>query len=85
VIDTERLGVGKRIVFGAIVDLVDVDTDAEVTYQIVGDLEADIKQNLIAVSSPIARALIGKSEGDEFDFTAPNGVKTFEIKAVRYS
>lgn len=85
VIDTERLGVGKRIVFGAIVDLVDVDTDAEVTYQIVGDLEADIKQNLIAVSSPIARALIGKSEGDEFDFTAPNGGKTFEIKAVRYS
>lgn len=85
IIDTERLGVGKRIVFGAIVDLVDVDTDTKVTYQIVGDLEADIKQNLIAVSSPIARALIGKSEGDEFDFTAPNGVKSYEIIGVRYS
>jgi transcription elongation factor GreA len=85
IIDTERLAVGKRIVFGAIVDLIDTDTDAEVTYQIVGDLEADIKQNLIAVSSPIARALIGKSEGDEFEFTAPNGVKNYEIVAVRYS
>lgn len=84
VIDTERLSVGKRIVFGAIVDLIDVDTEVAVTYQIVGDLEADIKLNLIAVSSPIARALIGKSEGDEFDFTAPNGVKTYSIEKVRY-
>ena len=85
IIDTERLTVGKRIVFGAIVDLIDADTDAEVTYQIVGDVEADIKKGLIAVSSPIARALIGKSEGDEFDFTAPNGVKTYSIEKVRYS
>ena len=85
IIDTERLTVGKRIVFGAIVDLIDVDTDTEVTYQIVGDVEADIKKGLIAVSSPIARALIGKSEGDEFDFTAPNGVKTYSIEKVRYS
>ena len=85
VIDTERLAVGSRIVFGAIVELVDLDSEVEVTYQIVGDVEADIKKNLIAVSSPIARALIGKSEGDEFDFTAPNGVKSYEIKGVRYS
>jgi len=84
IIETERLNVGSRIVFGAIVELVDLDSEAEVTYQIVGDLEADIKQNLIAVSSPIARALIGKNEGDEFDFKAPNGVKTYEIKSVRY-
>jgi len=84
IIDTERLAVAPRIVFGAIVDLVDLDSEAEVTYQIVGDLEADIKKNLIAVSSPIARALIGKNEGDEFDFVAPNGTKTYEIKGVRY-
>jgi len=86
IIDTERLNVASgRIVFGAIVDLIDVDTDTAVTYQIVGDVEADIKKGLIAVSSPIARALIGKSEGDEFDFTAPNGVKTYSIEKVRYS
>jgi len=85
IIDTERLAVGKRIVFGAIVTLVDLANDAEVTYQIVGDLEADIKRNLIAVSSPIARSLIGKSEGDEFEFTAPNGIRNYEILDVRYS
>ena len=85
IIDTERLAVGKRIVFGAIVKMVDEDTDVEVTYQIVGDLEADIKKNLIAVSSPIARGLIGKSEGDTFEFVAPNGTKNYEILVVRYS
>jgi len=85
IIDTERLAVGKRIVFGAIVTMVDEDTDVEVTYQIVGDLEADIKKNLIAVSSPIARGLIGKSEDDSFEFVAPNGTKNYYIKAVRYS
>jgi transcription elongation factor GreA len=71
-------------VFGATVDLEDEDTGAAVTYQIVGDLEADIKQRLIAVSSPIARALIGHHAGDSFEFTAPNGVKHYEIIAVRY-
>ena len=70
--------------FGAIVDLEDEDSGEPVTYQIVGDLEADIKQRLIAVSSPIARALIGKSAGDSFEFTAPNGVKHYEITGVRY-
>ena len=85
VIDVSRLNPGSKVVFGAIVDLADEDSGAEVTYQIVGDLEADIKQGLIAVSSPIARALIGKSEGDSFEFTAPNGVKHYEITGVRYS
>ncbi|MBA2078501.1 MAG: transcription elongation factor GreA [Rhodanobacter sp. 68-29] len=85
VIDVSRLNPGSKVVFGAIVDLADEDSGAEVTYQIVGDLEADIKQGLIAVSSPIARALIGKNEGDSFEFTAPNGVKHYEITGVRYS
>jgi transcription elongation factor GreA len=85
VIDVSRLNPGNRVVFGAIVDLQDEDTGLAVTYQIVGDLEADIKRRLIAVSSPIARALIGKSSGDSFEFTAPNGVKHYEITGVRYS
>src|SRR6201996_4658205 len=84
VIDVSRLAAGSRVVFGATVDLEDEDSGDAVTYQIVGDLEADIKQRLIAVSSPIARALIGKSEGDSFEFTAPNGVKHYEITGVRY-
>lgn len=85
VIDVSRLGAGNKVVFGATVALEDEDSGESVTYQIVGDLEADIKQRLIAVSSPIARALIGKSEGDSFEFTAPNGVKHYEITGVRYS
>ena len=84
VIDVSRLGAGSKVVFGATVDLEDEDSGEAVTYQIVGDLEADIKQRLIAVSSPIARALIGKSEGDSFEFKAPNGVKHYEITGVRY-
>jgi transcription elongation factor GreA len=73
------------VVFGATVDLEEEESGEAVTYQIVGDLEADIKQRLIAVSSPIARALIGKSEGDSFEFKAPNGVKRYEITGVRYA
>lgn len=84
VIDVAQLNPGDRVVFGATVDLEDEDSGAAVTYQIVGDLEADIKQRLIAVSSPIARALIGHHAGDSFEFTAPNGVKHYEIIAVRY-
>lgn len=84
VIDVSRLAAGTRVVFGATVDLEDEDSGEAVTYQIVGDLEADIKLRLIAVSSPIARALIGKSEGDSFEFNAPNGVKRYEITGVRY-
>ena len=85
VIDVSRLAAGSRVVFGATVDLEDEESGEAVTYQIVGDLEADIKQRLIAVSSPIARALIGKSEGDSFEFTAPNGVKSYAIVGVRYA
>ncbi len=85
VIDVSRLAAGSRVVFGATVDLEDEYSGEAVTYQIVGDLEADIKLRLIAVSSPIARALIGKSEGDSFEFNAPNGVKRYEITGVRYA
>ena len=84
IIDVSRLNAGKRIVFGATVELADEDSGEEITYQIVGDLEADIKQRLISVSSPFARALIGKSEGDSFEFVAPNGTRNYEIVGVRY-
>lgn len=84
VIDVDKLNAGSRIVFGATVELSDEDSGEEVTYQIVGDLEADIKQRLISVSSPFARALIGKSAGDSFEFKAPNGSRNYEILAVRY-
>jgi transcription elongation factor GreA len=84
VIDVSRLKPGSKIVFGAIVQLEDEESGESVKYQIVGDLEADIKQALIAVSSPIARALIGKSEGESFEFRAPNGVKRYEITGVSY-
>ena len=85
VIDIARLNPNGKVVFGATVELLDESNNGEVTYQIVGDLEADIKQRLIAVNSPLARALIGKSEGDSFEFQAPNGVKSYEILSVRYS
>lgn len=84
VIDVERLNPGDRIVFGATVELEDEDAGTTVTYQIVGDLEADIKRLLIAVSSPIARALIGKSAGDSVEFVAPNGTKHYEVISIRY-
>lgn len=84
VIDVSRLNAGSKVVFGATVELEEEDSGEAVTYQIVGDLEADIKMHLIAVSSPIARALIGKLEGDSFEFTAPNGVKHYEIISVSY-
>lgn len=84
VIDVTRLNPNGKVVFGATVELLDESNNGEVSYQIVGDLEADIKQRLIAVNSPLARALIGKSEGDSFEFQAPNGVKSYEILSVRY-
>lgn len=85
VIDVTRLNAGSKVVFGATVELEEENSGEAVTYQVVGDLEADIKRHLIAISSPIARALIGKSEGDTFEFTAPNGVKHYEIISVRYA
>ncbi|MEO7198784.1 MAG: transcription elongation factor GreA [Dokdonella sp.] len=84
VIDVTSLNAGSRIVFGATVELADEDSGDEVSYQIVGDLEADIKLGLISVSSPIARAMIGKNEGDSFEFNAPNGTRSYEIMTVRY-
>ena len=83
-IDVSGLNAGSKVVFGATVDLADSESGDETTYQIVGDLEADIKQKLISVSSPLARALIGKSEGDSFEFTAASGTRSYEIVAVRY-
>ncbi len=84
VIDVAQLNPGDRVVFGATVELEDEDTGTPVTYQIVGDLEADIKRQMIAVSSPIARALIGRNAGDSVEFTAPNGVKHYEVVSIRY-
>ena len=86
VIDVVAVGAnaGSKIVFGATVTLYDIEADKEVTYQIVGELEADIKQNLISITSPIARALIGKNEGDEITVQAPGGDRDYEIVAVNY-
>jgi transcription elongation factor GreA len=84
VIDVATLNAGSKVVFGAIVDLADAETDEEKTYQIVGDLEADIKLGLIAISSPVARALIGKHEGDAITIDAPAGQREYEIVGVRY-
>lgn len=84
VIDVTKLNAGSRVVFGATVELADVDTDEQKSYQIVGDLEADIKAGLIAISSPVARALIGKNEGDAITIDAPGGTREYEIVSVRY-
>ena len=83
-IDVATLNAGSRVVFGATIDLAASDTDEEVTYQIVGDLESDIKKGLISISSPIARALIGKHEGDTITIEAPAGQREYDIIAVRY-
>ena len=84
IIDVTKLDANGKVVFGATVDLADEETGDEITYQIVGEDEADIKQNLISVTSPIARALIGKQEGDVAEVQAPGGVKSYEIVEVRY-
>lgn len=85
VIDPSEVDAGGRVVFGATVELEDEDSGDAVTYQIVGEDEADIKLGLINISSPIARALIGKEEGDTAQVQAPGGVKRFEIVTVRYA
>ena len=84
VIDIATLSVGDKVVFGATVELADADSGEERTYQIVGDLEADIKQGLIAISSPVARAIIGKHEGDVITIEAPGGIREYEIVSVKY-
>jgi transcription elongation factor GreA len=84
VIDPTALDAGGRVVFGATVELEDEESGQVVTYQIVGEDEADLKLGLVNISSPIARALIGKEEGDTAEVRAPGGTKHFEIVAVRY-
>lgn len=84
IIDPSTLDAGGKVVFGSTVDLEDEDSGAKVTYQIVGEDEADLKLGRINIGSPIARALIGKVEGDSVEVQAPGGVKHYEIVAVRY-
>ena len=84
IINPADVDAGGRIVFGSTVVLEEEESGQEVTYQIVGDDEADIKQNLISISSPIARALIGKEAGDTADVHAPGGAKRYEIVEVKY-
>jgi transcription elongation factor GreA len=83
IIDPTTLPDSGRVVFGATVDLAPVDGGPEVSYQIVGDDEADIRSGMISINSPIARALIGKSRGDEVEVTTPGGARSFEVLAVR--
>lgn len=84
VIDVTQQPATGKVIFGATVDLADEDSGATVTYQIVGEDEADIKAGRISVGSPIARALVGKSEGDAVEVAAPGGKRSYEVIAVRY-
>jgi transcription elongation factor GreA len=84
IIDPRTVNAEGRIVFGATLDLLDESTGQQVTYQIVGDYEADLAQGMISVSSPIARALIGKHEGDIVEVQVPDGVRSYEILDIRY-
>ena len=84
VIDPSTVDAGGRVVFGATVELEDEDSGVKVTYQIVGEDEADLKLGLINIGSPIARALIGKEEGDVAEVQAPGGTRRYEVVAVRY-
>jgi transcription elongation factor GreA len=85
IIDPAAVDSGGKVVFGATVELEEEDSGEQVRYQIVGEDEADLKQGLINISSPIARALIGKEEGDTAEVQAPGGLKRYEIVAVRYA
>jgi transcription elongation factor GreA len=84
IIDVKTLNNDGHVVFGATVILFNVETSEEVTYQIVGDDEADVKENRVSISSPIARALIGKEEGDTVIVRAPSGDQEYEIVEVKY-
>ena len=84
IIDVARLNPGDKVVFGATVTMADEESGEETTYQIVGDVEADIKHNLIAVSSPIARAIIGRELGEVVTVRAPGGEREYEIVDVEY-
>jgi transcription elongation factor GreA len=84
VIDVADINAGGRVVFGATVQLLDVEDGTDVRYRIVGEDEADIKEGLLSISSPIARALIGKQEGDVVEVAVPSGRRTYEIAEVQY-
>jgi len=84
VIDVTAIDARGKIVFGSTVELIDEETGKEITYKIVGEDEADIKNGLISFTSPIARALISKNEGDVVEFNAPGGEKSYEVIEVRY-
>jgi len=84
VIDVTEINAGGKVIFGSTIELLDDDTEKEITYRIVGQDEANIKTGLISYTSPIARALIGKVEGDAVDFIAPDGEKSYEVIAVSY-
>lgn len=84
IIDPKDVDAGDRVVFGATLELLNLDTDARVFYQIVGEDEADLKEGKVSVSSPVGRAMIGKSVGEEVDVETPAGRHTYEILSVRY-
>ena len=84
VIDVTEVNAGGKVIFGSTIKLLDDDTEKEITYRIVGQDEADIKTGLISYTSPIARALIGKVEGDAVEFNAPDGEKSYELISVSY-
>ena len=84
IIDIEKINAGGVVVFGATVHLANVDSDEEMRYQLVGEDEADIKSGLLSISSPIARALVGKEEGDVVDVQTPGGRLSYEITEVEY-
>jgi len=84
IIDVSKLPQNGKVVFGVTVDLVDEDNGDEISYKIVGEDEADIKEKKISIGSPIAKALIGKEEGEVVDVTTPGGTRSFEVVEVRY-
>jgi len=84
IIDVTQMQNTGKVIFGATIDLEDEDSGAKQTYQIVGEDEADIKAGRISVGSPIARALVGKSQGDSVEVTAPSGKRSYQVIAVRY-
>lgn len=84
VIDVTAIDAKGKVIFGSTVELLDVQEEQEITYKIVGEDEADINEGMISYTSPIARALIGKNEGDEVSFSAPGGEKYYEVMDVRY-
>ncbi|BDM63386.1 transcription elongation factor GreA [Shewanella sp. NFH-SH190041] len=84
VIDVTKMDNSGKVIFGVTVTIMNLDSEDEMTYRIVGDDEANIKENLISVNSPIARGLIGKNEGDEVSIQTPGGITDYEIVAVEY-